>query len=86
MAENVVKEITPNKILQPIKLQWGPRDNQNTFLYYQRLSQYAIPPKQATPGSISLDLYTPVEYPLPPGEQACIPTDLILVPSDGYYV
>ena len=45
MAGNVVKEITPNKILQPIKLQWGPGDNQNTFLYYQRLSQYAIPPK-----------------------------------------
>ena len=33
MAENVVKEITLNKTLQPIKLQWGPEDNQNTFLW-----------------------------------------------------
>ena len=86
MAENEVKEITPNKTLQPIKLQWGSRDNRNTFLYYQRLSQCAIPPKQATPGSIGLDLYAPVEYSIPPGEQTCIPTDLILVPSDGYYI
>ena len=86
MAENVVKEITSDKTLQPIKLQWGPGDNQNTFLYYQRLSQYAISPKQVTPGSIGLDLYAPVEYPIPPGEQTCIPTDLILVPSDGYYI
>ena len=43
-------------------------------------------PKQATPGSIGLDLYALVEYPIPPGEQTCIPTDLILVPSDGYYI
>ena len=86
MAENVTKEVSPVKTLQPIKLQWGPRDNQYTFLYYQRLSQYAIPPKQATPGSIGLDLYAPVEYPIPPREQTCIPTDLILVPSDGYYI
>ena len=86
MAENVVKDITSNKTLQPIKLQWGPGDNQNTFLYYQRLSQYAIPPKQATPGSIRLDLYVPVEFSIPPGEQTRIPTDLILVPSDGYYI
>ena len=86
MAENEVKEITPNKTLQPIKLQWGSGDNRNTFLYYHRLSQYAIPPNQATPGSIGLDLYAPVEYPIPPGEQTCIPTDLILVLSDGYYI
>ena len=33
-----------------------------------------------------MDLYAPVEYPIPPGEQTCIPTDLILVPSDGYYI
>ena len=33
-----------------------------------------------------MDLYIPVEYPIPPGEQTCIPTDLILVPSDGYYI
>ena len=86
MAESVMKDITPIETLQPIKLQWGPGDKQNTFLYYQRLSQYAIPPKQATPGSIGLDLYAPVECPIPPGEQTCIPTDLILVPSDRYYI
>ena len=86
MEENVTEEASPIKTLQPIKLQWGPGDNQYSFLYYQRLSQYAIPPKQVTPGSIGLDLYAPVEYPIPPGEQMCIPTDLILVPSDGYYI
>ena len=86
MEKNVTKEAPPIGTLQPIKLQWGPGDNQYSFLYYQKLSQYAIPQKQATPGSIGLDLYAPVEYPIPPGEQTCIPKDLILVPSDGYYI
>ena len=33
-----------------------------------------------------MDFYAPVEYTIPPGEQTCIPTDLILVPSDRYYI
>ena len=86
MEKDVTKELSPSGTLQPVKLQWGPRDNQYSFLYYQKLSEYAIPPKQATPGSIGLDLYAPVEFPIPPGEQMCIPIDLMLVPSNGYYL
>ena len=86
MEKDLIKDSSSSDTLQPVKLQWGPGNNQYSFLYYQKLLEYAIPPKQATPGSIGLDLYAPVEYPIPPGEQTCIPLDLILVPSDGYFL
>ena len=44
----------------------------------KKLSDKAKIPKQATPGSIGLDLFAPVEYPIPPNEQVLIPTDLTL--------
>ena len=86
MEKDVIKDSSSTNTLQPVKLQWGPGNNQYSFLYYQKLSEYAIPPKQAIPGSIGLDLYALVEYPIPSAEQMCIPIDLILVPSDGYYL
>ena len=55
-------------------------------LYYQRLSEYAIIPKRATPGSIGTDLFAPVDMVAVPKNITCIPVDLLLVPSPGYYL
>ena len=55
-------------------------------LHYEKLSDQAKVPKRATPGSIGLDLFTPIDIFIPPKQQVLIPTDLILVPTQGYYV
>ena len=57
-----------------------------TALHYERLSDRAKPPKRATPGSIGLDLFTPMDIFIPAKQQVLIPTDLILVPTLGYYI
>ena len=75
--------VTTQEIL---KIKWGPQVDDSAILYCQKLSDKAKIPKQATPGSIGLDLFAPVEYPIPPNEQVLIPTDLTLVPSNEYYV
>ena len=69
-----------------LKIKWGPQVNDAAILYCQKLSDKAKIPKQAIPGSIGLDLFAPVKYLIPPNEQVLIPTDLTLVPSNGYYV
>ena len=51
-----------------------------TALHYERLSV------QATPGSIGLDLFTPIDVFIPAKQQVLIPTDLIIVPTLGYYI
>ena len=57
-----------------------------TVLHYEELSDRAKAPKRATPGLIGLDLFTPTEIFIPAKQQVLIPTDLILVPTQGYYV
>ena len=57
-----------------------------TALHYERLSDRAKRPKQATPESIGLDLFTPIDIFIPAKQQVLIPTDLILVPTLGYYI
>ena len=57
-----------------------------TALHYERLSDRAKPPKRATPGSIGLDLFAPIDIFIPAKQQVLIPTDLILVPTLGYYI
>ena len=69
-----------------LEIKWGPQVNDAAILYCQKLSDKAKIPKQATPGSIGLDLFAPVKYLIPPNKQVLIPTDLTLVPSNGYYV
>ena len=57
-----------------------------TALHYEKLSDRAKAPKRATPGSIGLDLFTPTDILIPAKQQVLIPTDLILVPTQGYYI
>ena len=57
-----------------------------TALHYEKLSDRAKAPKRATPGSIGLDLFTPTDIFIPAKQQVLIPTDLILVPTQGYYI
>ena len=57
-----------------------------TALHYERLSDRAKPPKRATPGSIGLDLFTPIDVFIPAKQQVLIPSNLILVPTLGYYI
>ena len=57
-----------------------------TALNYEKLSDRAKAPKRATPGSIGLDLFTPTDVFIPAKQQVLIPTDLILVPTQGYYI
>ena len=57
-----------------------------TALHYERLSDRAKPPNRATPGSIGLDLFTPIHVFIPAKQQVLISTDLILVPTQGYYI
>ena len=57
-----------------------------TVLHFERLTENAKPPKRATPGSIGLDIFSPLEVYIPAKQQVLIPTDLILMPTSGYYV
>ena len=59
---------------------------ENTTLNYEKLSDRAKAPKRATPGSIGLDLFTPTDIFIPAKQQVLIPTDLILVPTQGCYI
>ena len=37
--------------------------------YFQKLSEKAISPHQATPGSVGYDLFTPIDFQIQPKEQ-----------------
>ena len=53
--------------------------------YFQRLSEKAISPHQATPGSVGYDLFTPINFQIQPKEQTNVFIDLAFVPPEGYY-
>ena len=79
----MTETVTTQEILE---IKWGPQINDTAILYCQKLSDKARLPKQATVGSIGLDLLAPIKYHIPPNEQVLIQTDLTLVPSNGYHV
>ena len=56
-----------------------------TLLHFQKLSSRAITPRQATPGSVGLDLYSPVDIAIPPRKSVCVPIDLAFAIPTGYY-
>ena len=53
--------------------------------YFQKLSEKAINPRRATPGSVGYDLFTPIDFQIQPKEQKTIFIDLAIVPPEGYY-
>ena len=53
--------------------------------YFQKLSEKAISPHQATPGSVGYDLFTPIDLLIQPKEQRTVFIDLAIVPPEGYY-
>ena len=53
--------------------------------YFQRLSEKAISPHRATPGSVGYDLFTPINFQIQPKEQKTVFIDLAIVPPEGYY-
>ena len=53
--------------------------------YFQKLSEKAISPHQATAGSVGFDLFTPVDLLIQPNEQKTVFIDLAVMPPEGYY-
>ena len=51
----------------------------------QKLSEKAISPHQANPGSVGYDLFTPIDFQIQPKEQKTVFTDLAIAPPEGYY-
>ena len=53
--------------------------------YFQKLSEKAISPHRATPGSVGYGLFTPIDFLIQPNEQKTIFIDLAVMPPEGYY-
>ena len=49
------------------------------------MSEKAISPHQATPGSVGYDLFTPIDFQIQPNEQKTVFIDLVIAPPEGYY-
>ena len=49
------------------------------------MSEKAINPHQATPGSVGYDLFTPVDLLIQPNKQKTVFLDLAVAPPKGYY-
>ena len=53
--------------------------------YFQKLSEKALSPHQATPGSVGYNLFTPIDFSIQPKEQKTVFIDLTIMPPEGYY-
>ena len=49
------------------------------------MSEKAISPHQATPGSVGYDLFTPIDFLIQPKEQKTVFIDLAVTPPEGYH-
>ena len=49
------------------------------------MSEKAVSPHRATPGSVGYDLFTPINFQIQPKEQKTVFIDLAVVPPEGYY-
>ena len=56
-----------------------------TETYFQKLSEKAVSPHRATPGSVGYDLFTPIDFQIQPKEQKTVFIDIAIVPPEGYY-
>ena len=52
---------------------------------FQKLSEKAVSPHQATPGLVGYDLFTPVDFQIQPKEQKTVFIDLTIAPPEGCY-
>ena len=52
---------------------------------FQKLSDKAITPCRATPGSVGYDVFTPINFVQQPQEQKTIFIDIAVSPPEGYY-
>ena len=52
---------------------------------FQKLTEKAVSPHQATPGSVGYDLFTPIDFQIQPKEQKTVFTDLAITPPEEYY-
>ena len=52
---------------------------------FQKLSEKAISPHQATLKSVGYDLFTPIDFQIQPKEQKTVFIDLAITPPEGYY-
>ena len=52
---------------------------------FQKLSEKAISPHQATPGSVGYDFFTPIDFQIQPKEKKTVFIDLAIAPPGGYY-
>ena len=52
---------------------------------FQKLSEKAISPHQATPGSVGYDLFTPIDFKIQPKEQKTVFIELAIASPEGYY-
>ena len=57
----------------------------NISVKIQLLSEHAKEPTRGTPGYTGLDLYSPTDIVVEPGEQVKIATDIIIAPAHGTY-
>ena len=71
----------PEIVPDPGKLRQHPE----LETYFQRLSEKAISPHRATPGSVGYDLFTPINFQIQPKEQKTVFIDLAILPPEGYY-
>ena len=62
------------------------RPNFETEIPYQLLCKSARRPYYATPGSVGLDLYSPHDAIVEPGEQECLPLGVALKTPPGTYL
>ena len=53
--------------------------------YFQKLSEKAISPHQATPGSVGYDLFTPIDFLIQPNKQKTVFINLAVTLPEGYY-
>ena len=54
--------------------------------FFQTLTEKAITPHRAAPGSVGYDLFTPFDFAILPQEQKIIFTDLAVSVPEGHYV
>ena len=88
-AKHLDKKVqVDSSVSQEPKIVPDPESSTDTLVletYFQKLSEKAISPHRATPGSVGYDLFTPINFKIQPKEQKTVFIDLAITPPEGYY-